>query len=157
MVQSRRTDDKDTTFVFAIMLHLCIFAQNVTSGMRFLSNHLDFFGFSASFLCAIHCMAMPLILSLGLAGGLPWLENPFLEWGLILSTFLIAGWSLVRSIAQHGQYKPLLIAIIGFIIILAVHFLEGSLEHYLAAIGGSAIAYAHYVNWRMLGCVVKSH
>jgi len=125
--------------------------------MRFLSNHLDFLGFSASFLCAIHCMAMPFVLSLGLAGGLPWLENPLLEWGLISSTFLIAGWSLVRSIAQHGQYKPLIIATIGFVIILMVHFLEGSLEHYLAAIGGGSIAYAHYANWRMLGCAVKSN
>lgn len=125
--------------------------------MRFLSAHLDLLGFSASFLCAIHCMAMPLVLSFGLAGGLPWMDNPFLEWGLITSTFFIAGWSLVRSINQHGQYKPLIIAIIGFTIILLVHFLEGSLEHYLAAIGGTAIAYAHYINWRLLGCSVKDN
>lgn len=124
--------------------------------MRFISAHLDFLGFSASFLCAIHCMAMPLVLSMGLAGALPWIDNHFLEWGLIVSTFIIAGWSLVRSYKDHQQIKPIALAATGFMIILAVHFLHGALEHYLAAVGGTAIAYAHFVNWRLLGCQVES-
>lgn len=124
--------------------------------MRFISAHLDLLGFSASFLCAIHCIAMPLVLSLGLAGALPWLDNHFLEWGLILSTLVIAGWSLVGSYSTHRQKKPLLYAIAGFAIIIGVHFLHGALEHYLAALGGIAIAYAHYINWKYTSCSVKA-
>ncbi|PSR12406.1 MAG: hypothetical protein DA408_07655 [Bacteroidetes bacterium] len=119
--------------------------------MRIIRTYLDLFGFSASFLCAIHCMLMPLMLSFGLAGVLPWLHSPFLEWGLILSTLVMASWSLAGSVSRHRQLNPMLLAAAGFGIILTVHLFESTLEHYLAAVGGALIAYAHYRNWLLLG------
>lgn len=118
---------------------------------RFFSLHLDLLGFSASFLCAIHCMALPIVMSLGLFGGLTWFESPILEWGLIISTLLIATWSLFRSYyQQHRNLRPLLIAAIGFVLVFASHFIGAHEEHFVTAAGGFLIAYAHYVNWRLL-------
>ncbi|MGH1434579.1 MAG: MerC domain-containing protein [Lewinella sp.] len=118
--------------------------------MRLIRSYLDIMGFSASFLCAIHCLLMPLILSFGLVGGLSWLESPLVEWTFILSTLILASWSLLGSLPHHHNKRPLIIAAIGFIIILGVHFLEHVVGHFVSAIGGVLIAYAHYVNWRLL-------
>ena len=118
--------------------------------MRIITKYLDILGFSASFLCAIHCVLLPLFLSLGLAGGLPWLESHTLELLLIFSTFIVASWSLLGSWFKHRKTKPMLLALLGFAVIFGVHLLEGDVAHYVSALGGSLIAYAHYINWRLL-------
>lgn len=118
--------------------------------MHIINKYLDLLGFSASFLCAIHCVLLPLVLSLGLAGGIPWLESHSLEMMLIVSTLIMASWSLLGSWPKHHNRKPLMLAAIGFVIIFGVHLLEGDIAHYVSAIGGVFIAYAHYLNWRLL-------
>lgn len=117
--------------------------------MRLIRSYLDVMGFSASFLCAVHCMLMPLVLSFGLVG-LSWLESPLVEWTFILSTLVLASWSLLGSLPDHNNKRPLIIAAIGFAIIMGVHLLEHLVGHFVAAIGGTLIAYAHYVNWRLV-------
>lgn len=118
--------------------------------MRLIRSYLDILGFSASFLCAVHCLIMPLILSFGLFGGLSWLESPIVEWTFIISTLIMASWSLLGSLPRHQNKQPLFIAAIGFGVLFGVHFLEHHIGHYFAAIGGVLIAYAHYLNWRLL-------
>ena len=117
--------------------------------MRVIRAYLDLLGFSASFLCAIHCMLLPLLLAFGASGGVSWLENPFIEWSFIVSALILAGWSLVGSYREHHDRRPLQLAVAGFLIILGVHILHHAVGHYLAAIGGILIAYAHYLNWRI--------
>lgn len=118
--------------------------------MQIITKYLDILGFSASFLCAIHCVLLPLVLSFGLAGGLPWLESHSLELVLIFSTLIMASWSLLGSWPKHRKIEPMLLASLGFVIIFGVHLLEGDLAHYFSAVGGALIAYAHYINWRLL-------
>lgn len=117
--------------------------------MRYIVSHLDFLGFSASFLCAIHCLALPIVMAMGLAGGMTWLENPLIEWTFFVSTFIMATWSLYGSYPNHRNIKPALYAIAGFTILIGVHLLEDYMSHGWAALGGVAIAYAHYINWRL--------
>lgn len=117
--------------------------------MRLIRSYLDVMGFSASFLCAIHCMLMPLVLSFGLVG-LSWLESPIVEWTFILSSLVLASWSLLGSLPHHHNKRPLVIAAIGFAVIIGVHFFEDVVGHFIAAIGGVLIAYAHYLNWRLM-------
>lgn len=117
--------------------------------MRLIRSYLDVMGFSASFLCAIHCMLMPLVLSFGLVGS-SWLESPLVEWTFIVSTLILASWSLLGSLPNHNNKRPLVIAAIGFVIILGVHLFEHVVGHFVAAIGGVLIAYAHYLNWRLM-------
>lgn len=120
--------------------------------MRFINKYLDLFGFSASFLCAIHCMALPLVLSFGAIGSFNWLHSPVIEWSFIITALLFASWSLLGSYGrEHKDITPLIVAGIGFTIlalgtVLHHHHSSG---HLLSAIGGSAIAYAHYINWKL--------
>ncbi|MEL6660190.1 MAG: MerC domain-containing protein [Bacteroidota bacterium] len=119
--------------------------------MRIIRSYLDLLGFSASFLCAVHCLLMPLVLSFGLVGGMSWLESAWVEWSFILSTLVLASWSLVSSFPKHRNSRPLLFAGLGFVLIVVLHHLfEDTIGHYLAAIGGAMVAYAHYMNWRLL-------
>lgn len=121
---------------------------------RFLSWNLDFLGFSASFLCAIHCLALPLLLSLGLFGGLTWLHHPLVEWGLIATAVLIAGPAFYRGYGQHGHPRPLWIAAFGFGL-LALSRLSIADEHLLTAGGGLLIATAHWFNWKYGKCEIR--
>ena len=119
--------------------------------MRIIRSYLDLLGFSASFLCAVHCLLMPLVLSFGLVGGMSWLESAWVEWSFIFSTLVLASWSLFGSFPKHRNYKPLTLAGMGFVLIVVLHHMfEDSIGHYLSAIGGVLVAYAHYVNWRLL-------
>lgn len=121
---------------------------------RFLSWNLDFLGFSASFLCAIHCLALPFLLSLGLFGGLSWLHHPLVEWGLIGTAVLIAGPSLYRGYHQHQRTRPVWLAGIGFLL-LALSRLSIADEHLLTATGGLLIALAHWYNWTFSKCEIR--
>jgi len=50
---------------------------------RFINNNIDFWGFLASSLCALHCAAIPLILLFGSLGSFSWLANHNVELGFI--------------------------------------------------------------------------
>lgn len=123
---------------------------------RFFSLHTDFIGFLASFLCAIHCLALPAVLSVGALGGLAWLHHPLLEWGLIVFAVVVASWSLLGTWFRYGgTVHPLVLAGIGFSVLAASRFAHGDAEHYLTAIGGLLIAGAHYLNWGSKSCELK--
>ncbi len=113
--------------------------------------HLDFLGFSASSLCAVHCILMPFVLSLSFLSGLRWLENPWVEGVLILTALLIAAISLFRSYRSHYRFQPLIFAGLGFLTIAMSRIMPWeALEPILMGAGGFAIAYAHYANWSLL-------
>jgi hypothetical protein len=125
--------------------------------MRFFGLNLDFLGFSASFLCAIHCMGLPFVLSLGLIGGSSWLLDETMELAFILASVGIATFALGKSyLKEHQQLRPLAWALTGILFLLISRFLEGPAEHYLTALGGFTIAYAHYVNWKLSTCVLPA-
>ena len=113
--------------------------------------NLDLVGFWASFICAIHCIAVPVLLALGSLSGASWLHNPILEWSLILFSLFIASWSLFRSyFRDHHQLRPLQLAFIGFLFIIVGRLFHGNAEHYATAVAGFFIAAAHLVNWKLL-------
>lgn len=119
--------------------------------MKFFSWHLDFVGFGASLLCALHCMLMPLLLTVGIFAGTNWLMNPLSEWIFIGASIGIASWSLLQSyFNNHRNITPLLMAGIGFIGLILAQKVFASNAHWLMATGGGLIAYAHFYNWRLL-------
>lgn len=123
--------------------------------MRFLGLNLDFLGFSASFICAIHCLALPFVLSLGLVGGSSWLLDETMEFFFILASVLIASYAIGKGyVKEHRQITPGLWMLTGFLFLLIGRFLESPAEHYLTALGGISIAYAHFLNWKLLRCPV---
>jgi len=125
--------------------------------MRILTNLLDALGFSASFLCALHCISLPLIATLGMSGALPWLESERLELALIVSALVIAVWSLASTFRRHRDRRPLWYAVLGFVVIISGHLAHLNVEHYVAGVGGLLIAYAHYRNWLLLSQCDTDH
>lgn len=120
---------------------------------KFISLHLDFLGFSASMLCAVHCLALPFILTFGTLSGLSWMENHAIEISFLLVSLLLASLSLVQAYRKrHGRLTAIYVVLLGFLIIMASRFLGGNAHVILAGIGGSIVAAAHIINWRLLQC-----
>lgn len=119
---------------------------------KFIGLHLDFMGFSASMLCAIHCAALPFLLTLAPLAGLGFLENPWIEYAIILLSLLIASQALVHGYRKHHQ-KPqaLIMALAGFLLIGLGHTIATETQEMLfTSVGGVTIAVAHLVNWRSI-------
>ncbi|MEO1254294.1 MAG: MerC domain-containing protein [Bacteroidota bacterium] len=117
---------------------------------HFVGLHLDFIGFSASLLCAIHCAALPFLLTLAPLAGLQFLDNHWIEYAIIFISFFIASSSLIHGYRKHHKKKvSLIIATIGFVLIL-IGQIAGSewMEAFLTSCGGITIAIAHLINWK---------
>ena len=112
---------------------------------------IDTWGATASFLCAIHCALVPLILSFGLLGGVSFLADPIWDVLFIGLAIILAGISLLEGYRKHHQdVRPLLWAGSGFILIAVGHTLLG---HGVAGglsslVGGVCVAIAHLANYR---------
>jgi len=119
---------------------------------QFIRLHIDFIGFSASLLCALHCAALPFILSLTPLAGLRFMDDPLIENGIILLSFAIATYALIHGYRKHHRkVLPLIIVVIGFGLIGAGHFIGGELlEVILSSCGAMAIAVAHLINWQQI-------
>ncbi len=118
---------------------------------RFFGLNLDFLGFSASLICAIHCALLPLILSLGALSGLSWLGSHAFDIVFIIISVIIASWSLFSSyLNHHRKTNALWVVLLGFMVIIASRMVGHEASHILMGAGGFIIALAHYVNWRML-------
>ena len=118
---------------------------------NFFSWHWDFVGFGASFICALHCLLIPLIFTLGIFAEMHWLLNSFVEWIFIGISICIANWSLLRTyFYKHQNWRPLLVAGLGIIGLLLAQTLALTNKHQLMAIGGGLVAYAHFYNWHLM-------
>lgn len=120
---------------------------------QFISTNLDFLGFSASFLCAIHCALLPFVMTIGLMGSLSWLANPIIENGFIILSIILAAMSLYPSFkGKHHNSTALIVAGIGFVLLFLSRMVGhgSSVELITVVIGGLMIAVAHYINWQLL-------
>lgn len=118
---------------------------------KFFSFNLDFVGFSASLLCAIHCASLPFLMTMSALGGIEFLEDPRLEWGMILLSFVIASSSLFNGYRnQHGKFQAIKVVVLGFGLIAASRLVEDpSLEPVFMTLGGISVAVAHWINWKL--------
>ncbi len=111
----------------------------------------DFFGFAASVLCAIHCAALPLILTFSTLSGLSFLANDKIEFAFLGISTVFVLWSLVPGyLSHHKNVLPLVLGTLGLLIVFGSCFLpHGPLEHLMAVVGGMTIAVSHIFNYRL--------
>ncbi len=110
----------------------------------------DLWGIIASSACALHCMAIPVLLAAGASAGLSWLDSPWMEWAFMAAALWFAGQSLMRTyLLEHRKAMPLFIAGMGFLLLVSSRFVDSHAEHYLTAVGGLTIASAHVLNWQL--------
>lgn len=112
------------------------------------SDRLDQFGITASVACAIHCAALPFLITLLPLWGLSFLANSWIEMSMIALSLIIGTWSLARSYPKHKRIVPILVLITGFMLIGTGHYSLEFLEPILIPLGGLTIALAHLLNWR---------
>ena len=112
---------------------------------------LDFTGFMASMICAVHCSVVPILVSMGVLGAGHWLENGLIDFAIVILGLVVAFVSLMKEYKKHHSLQPIMIASFGFLMLgygLVQHS-QGS-HSILSVIGGVTLAIAHIVNWRMV-------
>jgi hypothetical protein len=110
----------------------------------------DLVGFSTSALCAVHCIAFPILVLFGSFSSLGIAHNHALENGILLVSAIIGISSLVPSYMNHHRRRtPIAIFLTGFLLIIISRLPVSELwETALTTVGASTIAFAHVVNWK---------
>ena len=114
--------------------------------------NLDLLGMTVSIACAIHCVMLPILVTLGTLGALSFLTSPVLEPIVIALSCVIALVSLLPTYLKHrSQPMPLIIMVIGLCLVIASRFeIFEAIEIPLTVAGAFSIALAHLLNWRYL-------
>lgn len=118
--------------------------------VRFISLHLDSFGFFASFLCALHCALLPVLLVLLPFASRQLLMGHAVELLLLGLSFMMACVSLVQSYHKHRRRQVLILMFGGFVlVILGLTLMHTqAMEVVLTSTGGLIVALGHYLSWR---------
>jgi len=113
----------------------------------------DRIGAAASFLCAIHCAALPFVLSLLPLLGLEFLADHRFERAFVMFACALALLTLVNGYRRHRRPTPLLCAFPGLSLLLLGVTVAGDysivLHSVLVTCGGVLVAAAHFVNLRL--------
>ncbi|HET6806782.1 MAG TPA: MerC domain-containing protein [Frateuria sp.] len=113
----------------------------------------DRFGAGASFLCAIHCAALPFVLALLPVAGLEFLADHRFERAFVIFACALALLTLVNGYRRHRRPLSLLLAFPGVsLLLLGVTVAEQYpivLHSVLVTCGGVLLASAHFVNLRL--------
>ncbi|MBU6247209.1 MAG: MerC family mercury resistance protein [Xanthomonadaceae bacterium] len=112
----------------------------------------DRIGATASFLCAIHCAALPFVLAILPLVGLEFLASHAFERGFVMFACALALFSLGRGYRRHRMPQPLTFALPGLLLLLlGVTVAEGvsiTVHSVLVTIGGLLLAFSHFLNLR---------
>jgi hypothetical protein len=110
---------------------------------------LDAVGIGASFICAIHCALLPLLIMFLPLTGMRFFHNEILDFALIGISFTVGCFSLFRGYRRHHhKISALLLFAFGFPILVIGHFFlknEGSII--VIIISAILIITAHLINW----------
>ncbi len=119
---------------------------------KFWSSNWDFWGFLASMLCAIHCAALPLILTFSSLGALSFLDNIWVEFIMITIALVVATTSLINGFFKHHhKISVIFLALLGFMMIgLGITSENEWREATFSGIGGVLVAISHIINWRFI-------
>jgi len=113
----------------------------------------DRFGATASFLCAVHCALLPLVIAALPAIGLGFLANHRFERGFIAFASVLALTTLVVGFRRHRQFRAFWFLVPGITLLTAgiiVDFEHNSTLHaILVSLGGTLVAISHLTNLRL--------
>jgi hypothetical protein len=119
---------------------------------------LDGLGATASIICAVHCVAVALLL--GALPAIGALADPRIEWSFLAFSAVIGAWSLLPARRHHHDRAPLTAFLAGMLVLAATRLAGVShpwIEALLVVIGASCIVWAHWRNRRLMAAHVCSH
>ena len=113
----------------------------------------DRFGATASFLCAVHCAVLPLVIAVLPALGLGFLADHRFERAFIAFASLLALTTLFLGFRRHQRFRAFWFLAPGIVLLTAGIIVDSDgtpLVHaLLVACGGSLVALAHLTNLRL--------
>lgn len=120
--------------------------------MKKISLHFwDRVGMCTSFLCMIHCMAVPLLFIFGIDSILILVDQEWLELSIIALSLVIGLVAFLRGFLRHKQHFIPVLFVSGFLLIINGEAVEPLfLKAFLSVVGASIIAYAHYHNLKLM-------
>jgi hypothetical protein len=121
---------------------------------RTVSAVADRVGATASFLCALHCAALPFVFALLPALGLGFLANHGFERWFIAFATVLASTMMIRGYLRHRVPYALALLLPSLVLLWLGGFVydfesSGALHAALVALGGSGVALAHIINLRL--------
>ena len=99
-----------------------------------------------SLLCAIHCMAMPILIATVSFAGMQFISDPFYEVLIILSSILLAVFALFSSYTNHKNFNPMIVFGLSLFLVLPGLVIH---NHNLVAMGSIISAVALFYNWQV--------
>jgi hypothetical protein len=102
---------------------------------------LDLAGLALSGACALHCLALPVLLGAapGALGALGVLQGEHVEWAFVGASLLLGAWALgARGVRRHGRWRPVALFAVGFLALLAGRMAEDAGVQ-AVAIGGTVL------------------
>lgn len=115
-------------------------------------SRLDVVGASASFLCAAHCAAMPLLLPLLPLAGLEFLASHALDFAFVAGAIVLGGFAVARGVRHHRDRR--VVAWFGVASLLLIAGLAAGHERHaheaVLVAGGLAMGWAHLLNLTLL-------
>jgi hypothetical protein len=126
-----------------------------SAGHKSLAATADRVGATASFLCAVHCAALPFVFALLPALGLGFLANHGFERWFIAFATTLALTMLTRGYLRHRVANALGLLLPSLVLLWLGGYVfdfesSGAWHAALVAIGGSGVALAHLVNLRLM-------
>lgn len=113
----------------------------------------DRFGATASFLCAVHCAVLPLVIAVLPMLGLGFLADHRFERFFVIFAGVLALSTLIVGFRRHQSFRAFWFLLPGIVLLVAgvvVDVDHATVGHaVLVSIGGTLVALAHLVNLRM--------
>jgi len=112
---------------------------------------LDGLAISASFLCLVHCLALPLVIAaLPALASLFDVPESFHVWMLAIAVPL-SGLAIGLGWRRHGRIVPVILALAGLALMSwgALGGVAPGVETALTTLGGLCLAGGHIRNWRL--------
>jgi hypothetical protein len=119
---------------------------------------LDAIGIGASFICAIHCAFLPLLLIASPLAGLEFLHNTILDFTLFGISFFVGCFALLRGRRYHHKKNAILLFALGFPILTISHFFFKNITgFFMIVIAAGLIITAHLINWKAVRASNNCH
>ena len=122
---------------------------------------LDKAGMTASLICAVHCAAMPFVITLLPLVGLGFLANEWVEWLLIGLSAVLGISSLCLGYRSHRSRRALATLSVGLALVVIGHIAEERAGEWigisLLVLGGCTVASAHWINRRLCNSCTRCH
>lgn len=116
-------------------------------------NKLDRAGATASFLCAIHCAVMPLVVTLLPLLGLSFLASEPVEWALLAASATLGSSSLCLGFRKHRKRQVFMVLGIALALLVAGRIFHerhfGIWGPVFMVLGGFTMMGAHLLNHRL--------